>query len=64
MAGLRFGTVFDGTGFYWTGYDGIGFDGTGFYWTGLDGTGRFLSRISTSSMESGISGGPLRYNGR
>ena len=49
MAGLRFGTVFDGTDFYWT---------------GLDGTGRFLSRISTNSMESGISGGPFRYNGR
>ena len=41
-----------------------GHDGTGLVGTGLFGTGRFRTQIRTNSMESSISGGPFRYNGR
>ena len=42
-----------------TGLGGTGLDGTGLF-----GTGRFRTQIRTNSMESSISGGPFRYNGR
>jgi len=43
---------------------GTGLDGTNFGGTGLYGTGRLRTQIRTNSMESSISGGPFRYNGR
>ena len=47
-----------------TGLDGTDLDGTDLDGTGLFATGCFRTQIRTNSMESSISGGSFRYNGR